>query len=149
MRIIRLEQLREEKDYTQKQVADIIGVSNSVYARWEKGKEIIPTRRIYQLASYYKVNMDYLLGFTTTRLEMNLSDEIDLKVVSERVKEIRKDLGVTLRFLCDKLNTSSSTWSAYETGKVLILDAFLLEVCEIGNYSVDWILGVSNNKYHS
>ena len=38
---MRLELLREEKDYTKKQIADIIEVSDSVYARWETGKEII------------------------------------------------------------------------------------------------------------
>lgn len=147
MRKMRLEELREERDYNKKQFATIIGVSDSVYTRWENGKEIIPTRRIYQIATYYGVNIDYLLGFTSTRLVINSTKEIDLKIVSERVKEIRNDFKETLRTFSERLNTSNSTWSAYESGKVLILSAFLLEVCEIGNYSADWILGVSSKKY--
>lgn len=147
MREMRLELLRDEKDYSKKQIADIIGVSDSVYARWETGKEIIPTKRIYQLANYYCVNIDYLLGFTSNRLVIKSNDEINLDIVSERIKEIRKDYKETLRTFSDKLNTSNSTWSAYETGKVLILSAFLLEVCEMGNYSADWILGRSSEKY--
>lgn len=147
MREMRLELLRDEKDYTKKQIADIIGVSDSVYARWETGKEFIPTRRIYQLANYYCVNIDYLLGFTSNRLVIKSSKEIDLDIVSERIKEIRKDSKETLRTFSDKLHTSNSTWSAYETGKVLILSAFLLEVCEMGKYSADWILGRTNEKY--
>lgn len=147
MKEMRLEQLRDEKDYTKKQIADILGVSDSVYARWESGKEIIPTRRIYQLANYYKVNIDYLLGLTSTRIVTKQTQDIDLAIISERVKEIRDDFKETLRTFSNRLNTSNSTWSAYETGKVLILSAFLLEVCEIGNYSADWILGVSNKKY--
>ncbi len=146
MREMRLELLRDEKDYTKKQVASIMGVSDSVYARWENGKEIIPTKRIYQLANYYNVNIDYLLGLTPIRLVVKSNDKIDLKIISERVKEIRNDFKETLRAFSDKLNTSSSTWSAYETGKVLILSAFLLEVCEMGNYSADWILGRSDEK---
>ena len=147
MREMRLELLRDEKDYSKKQIADIIEVSDSVYARWETGKEIIPTKRIYQLANYYCVNIDYLLGFTSNRLVIKSNDEINLDIVSERIKEIRKDYKETLRTFSDKLNTSNSTWSAYETGKVLILSAFLLEVCEMGNYSADWILGRSSEKY--
>lgn len=147
MREMRLELLRDEKYYSKKQIADIIGVSDSVYARWETGKEIIPTKRIYQLANYYCVNIDYLLGFTSNRLVIKSNDKIDLDVVSERIKEIRKDSKETLRTFSEKLNTSNSTWSAYETGKVLILSAFLLEVCEMGKYSADWILGRLNEKY--
>lgn len=48
-----------------------------------------------------------------------------------------------------RLNTSNSTWSAYENGKVLILCAFLIEVCKLGNYSADWILGRSEEKYRN
>lgn len=147
MREMKLELLRDEKDYTKKQIAKILGVSDSVYARWENGKEIIPTERIYQLANYYTVNIDYLLGFTLNRLVMKSNEEIDLNIVSERVKEIRQDFKETLRTFSDKLNTSNSTWSAYETGKVLILSAFLIEVCEMGKYSADWILGRSDEKY--
>lgn len=144
---MKLEVLREEKDYSKKQIANIIGVSDSVYARWENGKEIIPTKRIFQLANYYNVNIDYLLGFTSNRLVVKSDNEIDIEIVSERIKEIRKDFKETLRAFSDRLNTSNSTWSAYETGKVLILSAFLLEVCEMGNYSADWILGRSDEKY--
>lgn len=147
MRKMRLELLREEKDYSKKQIANIIGVSDSVYARWENGKEIIPTKRIFQLANYYNVNIDYLLGFTSDRLIVKSDNEIDIGIVSERIKEIRKDSKETLRAFSDKLHTSNSTWSAYETGKVLILSAFLLEVCEMRNYSADWILGRSENKW--
>lgn len=147
MRKMRLELLREEKDYSKKQIANIIGVSDSVYARWENGKEIIPTKRIFQLANYYNVNVDYLLGFTSNRLIVKSNNEIDMGIVSKRIKEIRKDSKETLRTFSNKLNTSNSTWSAYETGKVLILSAFLLEVCEMGNYSADWILGRSENKW--
>lgn len=147
MRKMRLELLREEKDYSKKQIANIIGVSDSVYARWENGKEIIPTKRIFQLANYYNVNVDYLLGFTSNRLIVKSNNEIDMGIVSKRIKEIRKDSKETLRTFSNKLNTSNSTWSAYETGKVLILSAFLLEVCEMGNYSADWILGRTDKKY--
>ncbi len=143
----RLEQLREEKDFTKKKMAEILKVSDSMYARWEKENEIIPTRRIYQIANYYKVNIDYLMGLSSKRITLHTDDEINLSLVSKRVVEIRKDYNETLREFAKRLNTSNSTWSAYETGKVLILSAFLLEVCKIGNYSIDWILGRSNNKF--
>lgn len=149
MLVTRLEQLREEKDFTRKQVAEILNVSNSIYSRWENSKEIIPTRRMYQLANYYQVNIDYLLGLSSDRLSLPSDDEINLSLVAKNVSEIRKDYNESLRKFVLRLNTSNSTWSAYETGKVLILGAFLLEICKIGNYSADWILGRTNKKYRT
>lgn len=145
----RLEQLREENDLTKKQVAEILEVSDSVYVRWENEKEIIPTRRIYQLANYYKVNIDYLMGLSSERIIMCTDEKINISLVAKRVSEIRTDFKETLREFAERLNTSNSTWSAYETGKVLILSAFLLEVCKINNYSIDWILGRTNIKFRT
>lgn len=144
---IRLDKLREEKDYTKQQVADILGVSKSMYARWENGKDIILTRRMNQLANYYNVSIDYMLGLSEERIRATQLKEIDLSLVAKRVSEIRNDYHETLREFVKRLKTSSSTWSAYETGKVLILGAFLLEICQNSNYSIDWILGRTNKKF--
>lgn len=143
----KLEELREANDLTKTGLANKIGVSDSVYARWENGKDIIPTRRIYQIANIYKINIDYLLGLSNYKKELSSSDKINIELVSKRICEIRKDFNETLVEFSKRLNTSNSTWSAYETGKVLILCAFLIEVCKFGNYSADWILGRSEEKY--
>jgi len=77
MTMTRLEQLREENDFTKKKIAEILGISDSLYARWENGKEIIPTRRMYQIANYYKVNIDYLMGLTSNRITIISKVEIE------------------------------------------------------------------------
>lgn len=144
-----LEELRENKDLTKTEIAKELGVSDSIYIRWEKGKDIIPTDRLYQLANYYKINIDYILGLTNSKIYIKASNKIDLEIISKRVREIRKDYNETLSKFSRRLNTSNSTWSAYETGKVLILCAFLIEVCKFGNYSADWVLGRSEEKYRN
>lgn len=143
----KLEELREINELTKTELANKLGVSDSIYARWENGKDIIPTRRIYQIANIYKINIDYLLGLSNYKKNLNSSNIINMDIVSKRICEIRKDFNETLVEFSNRLNTSNSTWSAYETGKVLILCAFLIEVCKFGNYSADWILGRSEEKY--
>lgn len=143
----KLEELRDEKDYKKTQVANALNVSVSIYARWENGKDIIPTRRLNQLANFFNVNIDYILGLSKDRLKITQIKDIDLNIVSERVKEIRSDYRETVREFVKRLNTSISTWSAYENGKTLILGAFLLEICQNSNYSIDWILGRTNKKF--
>ena len=143
----RLEEIREMNNLTKKEIAKKLGVSDSIYARWEHEKDIIPTKRLYELANIYEINIDYLLCFTDIKLNMKSNPNINRDLVSKRTREIRNDSKDSLRTFSDKLHTSNSTWSAYETGKTLILCAFLMEICKTKNYSADWILGRSDKKF--
>lgn len=145
--MINLEKLREENDLLKKDVAKIIEVSESVYCEWENEKLTIPTKRIYQLANLFEVNIDYMLGISNTRLHIKSEKEINLQIVSTRLKEIRKSLNMSMRDLAKMLNTSSSAISNYENYKYLILSPFLIEICKYSNYSIDWVLDRTNIKY--
>lgn len=142
-----IEKLRDEKDLLKKDVAKIIGVVESVYCEWENEKLSIPTKRIYQLANFFEVNIDYMLGISSKRKYIKTNNEINISLVASRLKEIRKSLNMTMRDLSEKFNTSSSAISNYENSKFLILSPFLIELCKFGNYSIDWVLGRSDNKF--
>ena len=58
----RLRDLREDHDKTQQQIADILGMSQTMYARYERGANELPLRHLLVLADYYGVSVDYLLG---------------------------------------------------------------------------------------
>lgn len=58
----RLKDLREDNDLTQKQIAEIIGTSQSYYAQYENGHRPIPLDRFIILANFYGVTLDYLAG---------------------------------------------------------------------------------------
>ena len=58
----RLRDLREDHDKTQQQIADILGTSQTMYARYERGANELPLRHLLVLAGYYGVSVDYLLG---------------------------------------------------------------------------------------
>ena len=147
MNLTRLEELRDELEISKKKIANDLGISDSLYGRWENDRFLIPTRRLYQLGNYFQVNIDYILRLTDYRVSIYSDEKIDLNLVAMRLREVRSDLNYTLRELTNTLHTSSSTWSAYETGKVLVLSAFLIQICQEENFSVDWILGRSDEKY--
>lgn len=142
-----IEKLRNEKDLLKKDVAKKIGVVESVYSEWENEKLSIPTKRMYQLANFFEVNIDYMIGLSNKRINIKTNNDIDIKQVSTKLKEIRKSLNMTMRDLAKILNTTSSAISNYENCKFLILSSFLIELCKYGNYSIDWVLGRSENKY--
>ena len=62
MQFQRIEDLRVDQDLTQPQVADILGCQREVYRRYEKGTRTIPVEFLIQLADYYHVSIDYLVG---------------------------------------------------------------------------------------
>ena len=58
----RLRSLREDKDLTQKQLADILGMSQTGYSKYETGENDIPTAILIKLKEIYGVSIDYILG---------------------------------------------------------------------------------------
>lgn len=59
-----LRNLREDADKTQAQVAEILGISQTMYARYEGGKNELPVRHLITLSKFYHVSTDYLLGLS-------------------------------------------------------------------------------------
>ena len=62
--IKRIRDLREDHDLTQREVAAVLGTSQTMYARYERGANELPLRHLMTLATYYNVSTDYLLGVT-------------------------------------------------------------------------------------
>ena len=54
--------LREDADLTQQQVANVLGTSQTMYARYERGANELPIRHLITLCNYYHVTADYFLG---------------------------------------------------------------------------------------
>lgn len=57
----RLKELREEKDFTQEQVAKILKISRQYYGNYEKGINELPIRHLQTLCIFYGVSADYIL----------------------------------------------------------------------------------------
>ena len=63
----RMRDLREDSDKTQKEIAEVLGTSQTVYARYERGQNELPIRHLLTLCDYSHVSADYLLGRTDRR----------------------------------------------------------------------------------
>ena len=62
--ITRIRDLREDHDKTQQEIANVLGTSQTMYARYERGANEMPIHHLITLCNYYKVSADYLLGRT-------------------------------------------------------------------------------------
>ena len=58
----RIREQREDADKTQEEIAQMLGTSQTMYARYERGANELPIRHLIKLARYYHVTTDYILG---------------------------------------------------------------------------------------
>ena len=139
----RLFDLREYKDLSQIKLADYLGITQQTYSLWEKGTKIIPLKHLNNLSNFYEISMDYIVGLTDEKNNSSIIKltELNKNEIGSRIKKIRENNNLTLRDLAKELNTTSSTISAYETGKTLILTAFAYQICIKYNVSLDWLCG--------
>lgn len=59
---LRIRDLREDADLTQKEVADHLHCDQSLYSKYERGERMLPLDLAIELAKFYHVSLDYLVG---------------------------------------------------------------------------------------
>jgi len=64
---MRLRDLREDHDLTQKELADFLHIKQNTYSQYENGQRQLPLDCLIALAKYYKTSTDYILGLTKER----------------------------------------------------------------------------------
>ena len=60
----RVRDLREDNDYTQKQIAGILKIHQTTYSDYELGNLNIPVDVLIELSKLYKTSVDYIVGLT-------------------------------------------------------------------------------------
>jgi transcriptional regulator with XRE-family HTH domain len=140
---LKLQDIRENNELSQKAVADILNVSQPTYSRWEKEIEIIPLNKLILFAKYFNVSLDYLCNLSLIKKEnKNYNYIVNKELSSNNIINFRKKNNLTQKELAIFLNTTPSTICAYEKGKTLILTSFAYQICKKYNISMDYICGL-------
>lgn len=61
---MRLKSLREDKDITQIEIANLLNCKQNTYQQYESGKRQIPIEALKKLSEFYNTSIDYLLEMT-------------------------------------------------------------------------------------
>ena len=59
---MKIRDLREDADLTQRQIADYLQCDQSLYSKYERGERVLPLDIVIALADFYDVSLDYLVG---------------------------------------------------------------------------------------
>lgn len=63
----RIRDLREDKDLSQKEMAEYLQIHQTTYSDYERGNLNVPVAILHKLADYYGVSVDYLIGRTNVK----------------------------------------------------------------------------------
>ncbi len=61
---MRLKDIREDRDVTQREIAEYLHIKQNTYSQYETGQRGLPVDILIKLAEYYRTSTDYLLGLT-------------------------------------------------------------------------------------
>ena len=131
----RLRELQRAEKLTQQELADIAEVSKRTIQNWEDGTSNIKPEKAEKLADYFGVSVGYLLGY----------DDNDINQMN-RLKELRKEKGLTQTDLAELLEVTKLTIHNWENGVSSIKSDRLKKLCEIFDVDVPYLLGYNNVK---
>lgn len=136
----RLNELREERNLLQKDVAKLLNTSRSNYSTWELNTKFIPLKHLNNYCNIFNVSMDYVFYLSNSRGNtINKTYKLNKKIIAENLKKFMSDRNITQVELAKVLNTTQSTISSYVNGKTLIITSFLYQIAKEYNISMDEI----------
>ena len=142
MKVKRLRETREYLDLKQVDLIDLFGVTYSTISGWETGKDTIPLERLVEYANHFNFSLDYLFGVTKNNDTSYLPLKLDLDIIAQNLRQIRKLNNMTQEEVAKKINTSQASYAHYENSVYLIPTAFLYNLTEIYKpFSIDKLLG--------
>lgn len=71
----RLKDLREDKDLSIRQLAEILHMQRTTYHNYETGKRELPFELAVTLAKFYNVSLDYIAGLTNDVIPLNKTNK--------------------------------------------------------------------------
>ena len=132
---------REMLNLKQKDLTNLFNVTYSTISGWETGKDTIPLRQLIKYANYFGLSLDYLFGLSSIN-DSYFPLIIDLNIIANDLRFIRKSRGFTQQDIAKFLNTSSSAYDHYENARYLMPLNFLYNLSKIyDDLSIDEILG--------
>jgi len=134
----RLNELREERNLFQKDVAKLLNTSRSNYSTWELNTKFIPLKHLNNYCNIFNVSMDYVFYLSNSRGNtINKTYKLNKKIIAENLKKFMSERNITQVELAKLLNTTQSTISSYVNGKTLIITSFLYQIAKEYNLSMD------------
>lgn len=123
---------------TQKQLCDFIGIHDSAFSEWKRGKSNSYMRYLPQIAEFFGVPVDYLCRNKNAKKSVT-----DSRGIFERIAVEMKRQGKQQKELTDFLGLSNNAYTEWASGRSASYLRYLPQIAEFLNASLDYLGGVS------
>ncbi len=127
----RFKHLRNNRGYTLDQIADILGISRQSVVYYAMGDRLPSIPILVRLAKLLSTSVDYLIG----------TDEPDIIMIGQRIRQFRKEKGLTQTELAENLGKSLRVVQKYEKGQIDLSLSAISDIAEVLDVSAADILG--------
>lgn len=139
MKFIKLKEMRKLNKLRQEDIANILNVERSTYTGWENGKNTIPLRQLIKICNFFKCSIDYITGLSKENKYYYLTQK-NVNNIGKNLKKLRVKNNLKQKDVCSFLKISSSSYSSYETNKILISTEIIYKIAKKFKYSIDKLI---------
>ena len=137
--MLRLIDLREDRDLTQSKIAEILHIDRAHYSKLELGVYNLTSDKLIILSNFYNTSIDYILGLTND-VNIHKRNDVNLHLLNLRKSNFLKSVD-----LAKILKISQPQYSDLENGISLLTHDKLIILSNFYNTSVDYILGLTDD----
>lgn len=136
-----LKKLRNEKEFTQEEVAFKLNCKRSTYNNWESGVVMIPLDVADKLSLIYNVSLSCILGIENKIAYKSDIKAMDYNVLLNNLNRVKKERGQTFGKIANSLNCNQATCCRYFNGNIIIPIDRLIMLSELYNVDLDCLCG--------
>ena len=133
---------RQNLELTQKELGEVLGVSESTIGGWENGYDSIPLTKLIKFCNTYNFTVDYVTGLADKNVNFKEIPVPDKKRLGNNLRTLRKQLKLSQDKLAAECSATHTAISNYELGKTLITSATLYSICKNHKISMDKFLSM-------
>ncbi|HFD2043956.1 TPA: helix-turn-helix domain-containing protein [Clostridium perfringens] len=132
----KLKELRNEKELSQKELANILQVAPSTISMWEQDKREPDGDMIMKIANYFDVSTDYILGRNNNTNSYKYTKEL-----GKRLKSLRESKNLLSKDLAKIMNVEPPTITNWEKGNRFPKEDILIKLADYFDVSLDYLFG--------
>ncbi len=139
----RINDLRVDNDIKTCDLAKRLGISQDNFFDYANARSNFPLEKLNKFVNFFKVNFDYVTGLSDNKIYYK--GNIDLNLLKERLKKIRKERGISQSEIAGVLGDRQSTYWNYESGGSIIPISKLYLLAKFYNVSIDYFVGKTDD----
>ena len=140
-----LKRLRNEKEFTQNYIAQVLGCKRTTYNNWERGVVMIPIRIVDDLSVYYKVSMSCVLGINKKIEFKENINKMNYETLISNLNTLKNENKDSYQKIGKNIKCTGATCQRYFNGKIIIPIDRLIMLSKMYDIDIDELCGKVDN----